>query len=140
VRSVNRQLYFLADGNKDPGLYVDACEACRGYEDCSCDEFASTVGLLKDDSKRLKALGFKKKDFDDNGCFGTNKLPKLMAFCVGHPEYHIVTQGYGGYCNRARTDDEADDDDPVGYYLADGSKDPKLCSHRYACSCADFQG
>ena len=69
----------------------------------SFEGFARAVGMLiEGDLERLKALGFTKDDFQDNGCFDTSKLPDLVAFCEQHPEYHIVTQCDNCYSNDVR--------------------------------------
>lgn len=121
VRWVNRQLYYLADGSKDPELHVDACRVC-GHFDCSCEDFEKAVGLLGEgSSERLKALGFSDTDFDCSSSFDTGTLPQLLAFCERHPQYHVVTQCDLSYCNRVCNVD------PIAYYLADGNKDPELC-------------
>ena len=118
----------MADGSQDPELYHDACELCESYECrgecittdlCFCDEFAEAVGLIEDDLERLEALGL--TGFEENGSFGTDKLPKLQAFCDQHPEYHIVTRCDDGYVNQVRSVNQ------LCYYLADGSQDLELC-------------
>ncbi len=101
------------------------------------DTFARAVGLVED-SERLEALGFPRRDFDDNGRFATDRLPKLLAFCEQHPEYHIVTQCDECYSNQVRFVNR------LCYFLADGSKDLDLyidacrVCDSYDCSCEEF--
>ena len=65
------------------------------------DTFAKAVGLVED-LERLQALGVSTHDFDSSGRFDTDKLPKLLALCEQHPEYHIVTECEEGYDNSVR--------------------------------------
>jgi hypothetical protein len=114
-------------GKKDAVAEYERTERYRQEE----EDFYS---LIEDDLERLQALGFTRSDFEDDGSFATDKLPRLLALCEHHPEYHIVTQCVGGYCNRVCKGD------PDCYYLSGGDNDPELfgdacegCKH-YECS------
>jgi len=81
------------------------------------NEFCNRVGLVSSHLE-LEWLGFKTESF--GGTFRARCLPELFAFCVEHPEYHIVT-----YTDQGRVANKYVPDKNL-YYLGTGDKNPCL--------------